>query len=114
MHPHARNADQLRLLPFAIAMTLFAAGPSHAQAAQPAPQDTDQAAQTAQATNKDSKAAAKKKNASTTANEKRSEEHTSELQSPVHLVCRLLLEKKKKKKKKSRDRTVNTRRTNDD
>src|SRR5438876_10941508 len=30
---------------------------------------------------------------------KRSEEHTSELQSPVHLVCRLLLEKKKKKKK---------------
>src|SRR5438876_11572748 len=31
----------------------------------------------------------------------RSEEHTSELQSPVHLVCRLLLEKKKKKKKRS-------------
>src|SRR5690348_17667639 len=28
--------------------------------------------------------------------EPRSEEHTSELQSPVHLVCRLLLEKKKK------------------
>src|SRR5258708_14292041 len=28
----------------------------------------------------------------------RSEEHTSELQSPDHLVCRLLLEKKKKKK----------------
>src|SRR6267154_4425145 len=30
----------------------------------------------------------------------RSEEHTSELQSPVHLVCRLLLEKKKNQKKK--------------
>src|SRR5687768_18441442 len=29
----------------------------------------------------------------------RSEEHTSELQSRLHLVCRLLLEKKKKKKK---------------
>src|SRR5690348_17518466 len=29
----------------------------------------------------------------------RSEEHTSELQSPVHLVCRLLLEKKKKQHK---------------
>src|SRR5438876_2984636 len=29
--------------------------------------------------------------------EERSEEHTSELQSPVHLVCRLLLEKKKDK-----------------
>src|SRR5690348_8389361 len=29
----------------------------------------------------------------------RSEEHTSELQSPVHLVCRLLLEKKKTTKK---------------
>src|SRR5947208_10762916 len=29
----------------------------------------------------------------------RSEEHTSELQSPDHLVCRLLLEKKKKKRR---------------
>src|SRR2546422_11615069 len=29
----------------------------------------------------------------------RSEEHTSELQSRLHLVCRLLLEKKKKRKK---------------
>src|SRR5437870_7972126 len=32
----------------------------------------------------------------------RSEEHTSELQSRGHLVCRLLLEKKKKKKKSTR------------
>src|SRR5438309_2391653 len=32
-------------------------------------------------------------------NDLRSEEHTSELQSQFHLVCRLLLEKKKKKKK---------------
>src|SRR2546422_8268193 len=31
----------------------------------------------------------------------RSEEHTSELQSRLHLVCRLLLEKKKKKTKKT-------------
>src|SRR5437879_1552835 len=31
----------------------------------------------------------------------RSEEHTSELQSPMYLVCRLLLEKKKKQKKKT-------------
>src|SRR5687768_18311835 len=31
----------------------------------------------------------------------RSEEHTSELQSRLHLVCRLLLEKKKKTKKKT-------------
>src|SRR5438876_6616189 len=41
---------------------------------------------------------------------KRSEEHTSELQSPVHLVCRLLLEKKKKKKnntKKTQSRKLN-------
>src|SRR5437762_10790694 len=29
----------------------------------------------------------------------RSEEHTSELQSPMYLVCRLLLEKKKKRRK---------------
>src|SRR5437764_4587252 len=36
----------------------------------------------------------------------RSEEHTSELQSPMYLVCRLLLEKKKKKKKKKRNTTT--------
>src|SRR5256885_7935189 len=35
----------------------------------------------------------------------RSEEHTSELQSPCNLVCRLLLEKKKKKKQ-STNKTV--------
>src|SRR5258708_31140448 len=34
---------------------------------------------------------------------KRSEEHTSELQSPDHLVCRLLLEKKKKTTKAEPD-----------
>ena len=40
----------------------------------------------------------------------RSEEHTSELQSPCNLVCRLLLEKKKnnKKKKKKKQCSVNT------
>src|SRR2546426_3897082 len=38
----------------------------------------------------------------------RSEEHTSELQSPCNLVCRLLLEKKKKKLKL--DRTTCTHR----
>src|SRR5207244_13638512 len=32
----------------------------------------------------------------TTGRDARSEEHTSELQSPDHLVCRLLLEKKKR------------------
>src|SRR5258708_16507404 len=32
----------------------------------------------------------------------RSEEHTSELQSPDHLVCRLLLEKKKKSTRRRR------------
>src|SRR6266581_9689411 len=40
----------------------------------------------------------------------RSEEHTSELQSPVHLVCRLLLEKKKKPK---RDRKQKNKKKND-
>src|SRR5256885_6184221 len=35
----------------------------------------------------------------------RSEEHTSELQSPCNLVCRLLLEKKKKYKRPSYPRT---------
>src|SRR5437879_8567984 len=32
----------------------------------------------------------------------RSEEHTSELQSPMYLVCRLLLEKKKKRNKENK------------
>src|SRR5205809_5972095 len=37
---------------------------------------------------------------------KRSEEHTSELQSRLHLVCRLLLEKKKKKKNKNKQQNT--------
>src|SRR5437870_7923679 len=37
---------------------------------------------------------------------RRSEEHTSELQSRGHLVCRLLLEKKKKKKKQQKLKTI--------
>src|SRR2546426_5976234 len=53
----------------------------------------------------------------TTFRKGRSEEHTSELQSPCNLVCRLLLEKKKKKKrqvnksviKEQQDRKVDTR-----
>src|SRR5438477_9334833 len=40
--------------------------------------------------------------------EGRSEEHTSELQSHVNLVCRLLLEKKKKKKQKKKTTTKTT------
>src|SRR5256885_6417902 len=36
----------------------------------------------------------------------RSEEHTSELQSPCNLVCRLLLEKKKKNKRHLSSRTL--------
>src|SRR3984885_10760865 len=36
----------------------------------------------------------------------RSEEHTSELQSRPHLVCRLLLEKKKKKKDRTRQNRI--------
>src|SRR5438105_11870437 len=39
----------------------------------------------------------------------RSEEHTSELQSRVDLVCRLLLEKKKKKKSKKEHKQDNIR-----
>src|SRR2546422_6393901 len=38
----------------------------------------------------------------------RSEEHTSELQSRLHLVCRLLLEKKKKKKNITDHTTIYT------
>src|SRR2546422_4049685 len=44
----------------------------------------------------------------------RSEEHTSELQSRLHLVCRLLLEKKKKKRKKISIRNETQQRARDD
>src|SRR5690242_21116297 len=43
----------------------------------------------------------------------RSEEHTSELQSHVNLVCRLLLEKKKKKTYNNVNITYNQKRAND-
>src|SRR2546421_8019824 len=39
---------------------------------------------------------------------RRSEEHTSELQSRSDLVCRLLLEKKKKKKNKDKEKETDT------
>src|SRR5690625_6665366 len=39
---------------------------------------------------------------------RRSEEHTSELQSRGHLVCRLLLEKKKQKEEQQRDKQKRT------
>ena len=42
---------------------------------------------------------------------KRSEEHTSELQSPMYLVCRLLLEKKKTKQKKGNKTKTKTKQT---
>src|SRR5947208_3943824 len=38
--------------------------------------------------------------------DQRSEEHTSELQSPDHLVCRLLLEKKKKQAHSRKNRKM--------
>src|SRR5437763_8280392 len=46
---------------------------------------------------------------------RRSEEHTSELQSPMYLVCRLVLEKKKKRKHRSPSphRTTETNGTTD-
>src|SRR5215813_7651809 len=42
----------------------------------------------------------------------RSEEHTSELQSRPHLVCRLLLEKKKKNQNNNTNTKTNTNQTN--
>src|SRR2546422_5976751 len=44
----------------------------------------------------------------------RSEEHTSELQSRLHLVCRLLLEKKKKKEKQENSGRSKKRHANPD
>src|SRR5258708_20556976 len=45
---------------------------------------------------------------SSAARDERSEEHTSELQSPDHLVCRLLLEKKKIPHPPTTTRTLTT------
>src|SRR2546422_8028434 len=45
------------------------------------------------------------------ARHRRSEEHTSELQSRLHLVCRLLLEKKKKKNGQACDQHRTSRRS---
>src|SRR5258708_15107738 len=42
------------------------------------------------------------------AGEERSEEHTSELQSPDHLVCRLLLEKKKTNRERQKSTNMHT------
>src|SRR5258708_24001864 len=44
----------------------------------------------------------------------RSEEHTSELQSPDHLVCRLLLEKKKIKRKTRNETKIATQQSDTD
>src|SRR2546422_5616514 len=46
--------------------------------------------------------------------QERSEEHTSELQSRLHLVCRLLLEKKKKKKTHCLEQPTRTNQTEHD
>src|SRR5438270_2942580 len=43
---------------------------------------------------------------------RRSEEHTSELQSQSNLVCRLLLEKKKKKQERQKHIRINDRQVN--
>ena len=57
---------------------------------------------------KDGVVTVEKSQTSETYYETRSEEHTSELQSPMYLVCRLLLEKKKKKQlEKNHNNTQN-------
>src|SRR5947208_8115280 len=48
------------------------------------------------------------------AHDLRSEEHTSELQSPDHLVCRLLLEKKNEKTVTKLYNKLNTQRSHND
>lgn len=64
-----RDANRPRLLPFAIAMTLFAVGPLHAQDAQPASQESQQ-------TTKSSEKAPAKKGTATTADAKNAKQLT--------------------------------------
>ena len=58
---------------------------------------TETTTTTTTVTNEDSGNILDSENDFVTSSKDRSEEHTSELQSRLHLVCRLLLEKKKKK-----------------
>src|SRR5438876_8225525 len=67
------------------------AGRDQAAVASLARQSATRAALPARAANRGRDQVAKRRRGA----DGRSEEHTSELQSPVHLVCRLLLEKKK-------------------
>src|SRR2546426_4465470 len=65
--------------------------------------DTEQGGDGAGGGNNSGSGAEENSNAAAAAMQPRSEEHTSELQSPCNLVCRLLLEKKKKKPKHPRN-----------
>src|SRR5687768_17760580 len=79
--------------------TLFRSRPARCPAA-PLPSRTaarrrrDRTRRVTQPRREDTECASRRRQSATP----RSEEHTSELQSRLHLVCRLLLEKKKKKK----------------
>src|SRR5690348_17575951 len=95
-----RRPPRSTLFPYT---TLFRSGPtSSASTAPPAPTRWASTSATWPST-----PACRSRACPTPACPRRSEEHTSELQSPVHLVCRLLLEKKKKKQKKHK-RNKNT------
>src|SRR2546422_3548708 len=91
-----RRPPRSTLFPYT---TLFRSPPprtSRSPRVEPTTRSRDTARGTTK-TNTDARAAA---GSSSPARTIRSEEHTSELQSRLHLVCRLLLEKKKKKKKR--------------
>src|SRR5207247_4051413 len=94
---------------FAVTFLLLAVSPSHAQDPQQESSSKPQDSSSKPASPPDDmkpKSTAKQKKDTATKNAadqpacwfRRSEEHTSELQSRVDLVCRLLLEKKKKHK----------------
>src|SRR2546422_4322662 len=94
-----RRPPRSTLFPYT---TLFRSSTTPAAAtAQAAPRRVHQAARGAASKRPASGITVMNQAAMTTsvARQRRSEEHTSELQSRLHLVCRLLLEKKKKNKK---------------
>src|SRR2546422_1962602 len=87
--PMREAASSNALIPFSPRVMTTAEQPKCANSAVPAC-STDSSSVSARVT---------KKPASLALHTMRSEEHTSELQSRLHLVCRLLLEKKKKKQR---------------
>src|SRR5690349_22881920 len=97
-----RRPPRSTLFPYTTLFRSPGSGPGRRRSARPAPRRGPPAARAARPAGRWWRCAP----------DRRSEEHTSELQSRRDLVCRLLLEKKKKKKKTQITKIINIRAPN--